>query len=80
MFESNFYSLGGSSNIGNISLVCPTVYCKIDTGARPKVYAHNQDLLPYVHGENARYSFTYKPQKAMAMTALDIFNDPEIVK
>lgn len=78
-FVQDDASASGSSDIGNISLVCPTVYCEIDTGARPKVYAHNQDFLPYVHGENARYSL-HTATKAMAMTALDIFNDPEIVK
>ena len=29
----------GSSDIGNVSHVCPTVYCELDTGARPKVFA-----------------------------------------
>ncbi|MDB7947694.1 hypothetical protein PND53_09350 [Faecalitalea cylindroides] len=60
-------------------MVCPTVYCKTDTGASPKVYAHNQDFLPYVHGENVRYSL-HTATKTMVMTAFDIFNDPEIVK
>lgn len=69
----------GSSDIGNVSLVCPTVYCEIDTGADPKVYAHNEDFLPYVHGTKAKYTL-HIAAKAMAMTALDIFNDPEIVK
>lgn len=58
-FVQDDASASGSSDIGNISLVCPAVYCEIDTGARPKVYAHNQDFLPYVHGENAQYSLTY---------------------
>lgn len=78
-YSDNFYSLGGSRNIGNISLVCPTVYCETDTGASPKVYAHNQDFLSYIHGENAQYSL-HTATKAMTMTAFDIFNDPEIVK
>lgn len=78
-FVQDDASASGSSDIGNVSLVCPTVYCEIYTGARPKVYAHNQDFLPYVHGENARYSL-HTATKAMAMTALDIFNNPEIIK
>ncbi|WP_281772076.1 hypothetical protein [Faecalitalea cylindroides] len=60
-------------------MVCPTVYCEIDTGASPKVYAHNQDFMPYVHGENAQYSL-HTTTKTMVMTAFDIFNNPEIVK
>jgi len=54
-------------------------YCEIDTGANPKIYAHNQDFLPYIHGENAQYSL-HTATKTMVMTAFDIFNNPEIVK
>lgn len=60
----------GSSDIGNVSHVCPTVYCEIDTGARPKVYAHNEDFLGWVHGKNARRTL-HLAAKAMAATALE---------
>lgn len=64
----------GSSDIGNVSHVCPTVYCEIATGADPKVFAHHEDFLTYVHGENARPTLL-TAIKAMAMTALDVFHD-----
>lgn len=64
----------GSSDIGNVSHVCPTVYCEIATGAEPKVFAHHEDFLTYVHGENARPTLL-TAIKAMAMTALDVFHD-----
>lgn len=69
----------GSSDIGNVSQVCPCVYCEIDTGAAPKVYAHQADFLDYVHGENARFTL-HTAAKAMALIALDVFLDPNIVK
>lgn len=68
----------GSSDIGNVSHVCPTVYCELDTGARPKAYAHNEDFLDYVHGENAKRTL-HIATKAMAATALDIFEEPGIL-
>ncbi|MBQ3437065.1 MAG: M20 family metallopeptidase [Fusobacterium sp.] len=69
----------GSSDIGNVSMVCPTVYCEIDTGARPKVFAHHETFLDYVHGENAKNTL-HISTKAMAYTALQIFLDKELLK
>lgn len=59
----------GSSDIGNVSQVCPTVYCEIETGACPKVYAHNESFLAYVHGEFAKTTL-HTAIKAMAYTAV----------
>ena len=61
----------GSSDIGNVSQVCPTVYCEINTGAEPKVHAHHEDFLPYVHGEKARLTL-HTAVKAMAYTAAQV--------
>ena len=69
----------GSSDIGNVSQVCPCVYCEIDTGADPKVYAHQAEFLPYVHGEAAANTL-HIATKAMAQTALDIFLDPTLLQ
>ena len=63
-------AIGGSSDIGNVSYVCPMVYCEIDVGARPKVYAHAENFLPYVHGEKAKFTL-HTCTKAMALTALE---------
>ena len=78
---SNFvddFEASGSSDIGNVSQVCPTVYCEIDTGAYPKVFAHHETFLDYVHGENARTTLDIAT-KAMAYTALQIFLDPQLL-
>lgn len=78
---SNFvddFEASGSSDIGNVSQVCPTVYCEIDTEAYPKVFAHHETFLDYVHGENARTTLDIAT-KAMAYTALQIFLDPQLL-
>lgn len=72
------FEASGSSDIGNVSQVCPTVYCEIDTGAYPKVFAHHETFLNYVHGENARTTLEIA-SKAMAYTALQIFLDPHLL-
>lgn len=69
----------GSSDIGNVSQVCPTVYCEIETGASPKVFAHEENFIPYIHGKNAEFTL-HTAVKAMAMTALEVLHDPKIVK
>ena len=79
---SNFvddFEASGSSDIGNVSQVCPTVYCEIDTGAYPKVFAHHETFLDYVHEENARTTLDIAT-KAMAYTALQIFLDPQLLE
>ena len=78
---SNFvddFETSGSSDIGNVSQVCPTVYCEIDTGAYPKVFAHHETFLDYVHGKNARTTLD-TATKAMAYTALQIFLEPQLL-
>lgn len=69
----------GSSDIGNVSQVCPTVYCEMATGAEPKVYAHAENFIGYVHGEKARFTL-HTAVKAMALTGLQVLQDPTIVK
>lgn len=68
----------GSTDIGNVSHVCPTVYCEIETGACPPVYAHNEDFLDYVHGANADFSL-HAAIKAMAWSAMQVFLDPDLL-
>lgn len=69
----------GSSDMGNVSHACPTVYCELDTEAHPSVFAHTDEFLDYVHGENARGTL-HTAAKAMAATALDVFQEPGIVR
>ena len=62
---------GGSSDIGNISQIIPTVYCELDTLARPAVYAHQKEFLDHVHGESATQTL-YIGSAALAMTIYDL--------
>ena len=74
-FENSYDNL---SDIGNVSQVCPTVYCEIDTGAYPQVFAHHESFLDYVHGKNAENTLLIAT-KAMAYTALQIFLEPSLL-
>lgn len=62
---------GGSSDIGNVSQVIPTVYCELDTLARPAVYAHQKEFLDHVHGD-AAHETLYIGSAALAMTIYDL--------
>lgn len=65
------FDASGSSDIGNVSQICPTVYCEINAGAKPGVYVHHEDILPHVHGEKALDTLM-KSTKAMAYTGLQV--------
>lgn len=69
----------GSTDIGNVSHRCPTVYCEIDVEADEPAYAHDTTFLKYVHGEKADKTLNIAT-KAMAYTALQIFLNPEVLK
>ena len=62
---------GGSSDFGNVSQVIPTVYCELDTLARPAVYAHQKEFLDHVHGDAAQETL-YIGSAALAMTIYDL--------
>jgi len=66
----------GSSDIGNVSHVCPTIYGNIDIG--PKVGLHTREFLKYANGPEA-YEKLHKVIKAMACTALDVYLSDEIL-
>ena len=76
-FINDFEAIG-SSDIGNVSQVCRTVYCEIDTGVYPQVFAHHESFLDYVHGKNAENTLLIAT-KAMAYTALQIFLEPSLL-
>lgn len=78
-FVASDEDASGSSDVGNVSHVCPMVYCEIETGANPKVFAHHEDFLHYVHGEQAKTSL-HTAIKAMAATALDVYQIPELLE
>lgn len=69
----------GSTDVGNVSHRCPTVYCEIDIEASQPAFAHDTEFLKYVHGPISDHTLNIAIQ-AMAYTALQVLLDPRIVK
>lgn len=69
----------GSTDVGNVSHKCPTIYAEIDVEAEDHASAHEVTFLKYVHGQKADKTLE-KASKAMAYTALQVFLDPSVVK
>ena len=68
----------GSSDVGNVSQVAATAYTELATGLGPNVAAHMESFLEGVVGPYADRTMPIAAA-AMAMTALDIFQDPTII-
>lgn len=70
---------GSSSDIGNVSHVCPTLYMefKPETGDRFRV--HDKIALEYVHSEYSREKLS-QVTKIMAGLAVELFNNEELVE
>lgn len=69
----------GSSDIGNVSYVCPTCYCHIGVSHLTKASAHEEDFLRIVDSEGAR-ELLHIAAKAMAGTALEVLLGADIVE
>ena len=69
----------GSSDIGNVSHVVPTVYVSMAAHNPNNSDCHEEAFLPYCTGS---YGFAAldKAVKAQAFTALDLFADPQIIE
>lgn len=68
----------GSSDVGNVSQGAATAYCELATGLGPEVSTHMEGFLEGVVGPYADKTMPIAAQ-AMAMTALDVFDDPGIL-
>lgn len=66
----------GSTDIGNVSYVCPTAYGYLGTQAVTKAAPHDAKYLEVVNSPYA-YQLLHIGAKAMAATALDVFCDEE---
>lgn len=89
--EKNFQELGienfipeeqypgsGSSDIGNVSYVCPTVYMEIALeGEGEPVIVHDKSALALVNSPRA-YSLMVKVVKAYAHSVIDLVSNPSI--
>lgn len=72
-------SLSGSSDIGNVSQVCPTMYTEMNLETDEKCYVHDEAFLKYVNSPKA-YDKLHKGVKAMCGVAIDIFEDKNLLK
>lgn len=69
----------GSSDIGNVSQVCPTMYTEIALNIDEICYVHDEAYLKYVNSKEA-YDKLHKSIKAMVGTAIDISLDEVLLK
>ncbi len=64
----------GSTDIGNVSYACPTVYGYLGTQAYSPAQTHDAEFLNVANSAFA-YELLHKGAKAMAATALDVICD-----
>lgn len=76
--NTNILPASGSSDIGNVSQVCPTVYVAMAAHNNDGSDCHEENFLPNCHGELGA-KILLKAVKAQALTALDLFCSPEII-
>ncbi len=69
----------GSSDIGNVSQVCPTMYTELALNIDEICHVHDEAFLKYVNSEEA-YDKLHKGIKAMCGTALEIFENEKILE
>ena len=68
----------GSTDIGNVSQVCPTMYTEIALDINPMVYVHEKEFLNYANSKEA-YDKLHKSVKAMVGCALDIYLEDDLL-
>lgn len=68
----------GSTDIGNVSQVCPTMYTEIALDINPMVYVHEKEFLNYANSEEA-YDKLHKSVKAMVGCALEIYLEDGLI-
>lgn len=66
----------GSSDIGNVSQVCPTMYTEIALDIEEVCHTHDEAYLKYVNSQEA-YDKLHKSVKAMCGVALEILTNKE---
>lgn len=68
----------GSTDIGNVSYVCPTLYAEIALGADKPFRVHEADALKYANSEYA-YEKMSQVAQAFSYTALELYKNPDLV-
>lgn len=69
----------GSSDIGNVSQVCPTMYTEIALDMEEKCYVHDEKFLKYVNSPEA-YDKLHRGIRAMVGVAYEIYTDSELLR
>ncbi|WP_294703547.1 M20 family metallopeptidase [uncultured Fusobacterium sp.] len=69
----------GSSDIGNVSQVCPTMYIEIALDIEEVCHVHDEAYLKYVNSLEA-YDKLHKAVKAMCGVALEIYNNEKLLQ
>ncbi|MGL4910934.1 MAG: M20 family metallopeptidase [Romboutsia sp.] len=69
----------GSTDIGNVSQVCPTMYTEITLDVEPMVYVHEKEFLNYINEKEA-YDILHKSIKSMVGSALELYCDSDLLK
>lgn len=69
----------GSSDIGNVSKLCPTMYFEVDIEADETLFTHDRKALKLVNSEYA-YRKMAQVIDAMGFTALEIADDAKLLK
>lgn len=69
----------GSTDIGNVSQVCPTMYGEISLNISPMCYVHEKEFLNHVNSDEA-YDKMQRAIKAMVGAAIDICFDEDLLK
>lgn len=65
-------SEGGSTDLGNVSYVCPTQYIEVALDIDEMANVHEEAILKYVNSQ-AAYDILHKIIKAMSGIALDLY-------
>jgi len=69
---------GGSSDIGNVSYVCPTQYMELALNIPEKVNVHEEGIIKYVNSKEA-YDIMHKAVNVMAGIAIELYLDQKKV-
>lgn len=68
----------GSSDIGNVSQVCPTMYTELALNIDEICFVHDEAFLKYVNSKEA-YDKLHKSVKSMGGAALEIYLNEELL-
>ena len=75
--EERKRKFGGSTDMGNVSHVIPSLHPKFHVGAY--VSNHSKEMT-VVSGSDAAQPYTLAVAKALALTALDVLRDKQLLQ